>query len=122
MEPTNKNHLLNEAAKQGAVPDGFEPVDIEFFQFKEPGDSLTGRLVAKNTVRMSGGTVGKYTMQVISEGKVHDMSFLGSTLLDEKLSRVANGSNIYICYTGDESTGKTGLAMKHFTVAVKKSS
>lgn len=118
----DNTNLINEARKMGAVPEGFDPVDIEFYQFKEPGDTLTGRLVAKNTIRMSGGTVGKYTMQVISEGKVHDVSFLGSTLLDEKLSRVPNGSNIYICYTGDESTGKTGLAMKHFTVAIKKSS
>lgn len=124
MNDQSKNSpLVNEALKNGAVPDGFEPVeDIEFFQFKEIGDHITGRLIIKSTTRISGTPVGKYTVQVMENGMVKKVAFLGSMLLDEKLATIPNGSNIYVAFTSEEATGQAGNKMKHFTVATKKSS
>ena len=123
MNDLNKNNaVVNEALKSGAIPEGYEPVEIDFFQFKEPGDFITGRLIVKGSTRISGAPVGKYTIQSIVDGKIKDVSFLGSVLLDEKMSRIANGSNIYVAFTGEEPIGNAGNKMKHFTVATKKSS
>jgi hypothetical protein len=113
--------LEKKAIMDGELPDGFEPIDIGFFQFQEPGDHITGRLVVKGNTRINGATVGKYTIQEIQDGKVKDVSFLGSVLLDEKLSRIPNGSNIFISYLGEIPTGDKGNKMKKFNVAVKKS-
>jgi hypothetical protein len=120
MDNKHDNGLVNEAIKQGAIPDGYDPVNIDFFKFEKPGDSITGQLLTKTITRINGSQVGKYTVKVITDGKAHDVSFLGSVLLDEKLSRIAIGSNIFISYTGDEAAG--GNTMKRFNVATKRSS
>jgi hypothetical protein len=110
--------LTNEAIQQGAVPEGYKPVDIDFVQFKKPGDTLTGRLIVKTTMKIRNQTVGKYTMQIITNGLAKDVSFLGSVHLDELLSRIPVGKDIKVTFTHEEPI-EGGNVMKRFKVFTK---
>jgi hypothetical protein len=112
------NPMVNEALKQGAVPDGYAPVAIDFVQFKKPGDTLTGRLIIKTNIRIRGTPVGKYTIQTITGGQVKDVSFLGSVHLDELLSRIPVGKDIKVTFTHEEPI-EGGNVMKRFAVFTK---
>ncbi len=116
--PIENNPLTNEAIKEGVVPEGYKPVDIDFVQFKKPGDTLTGRLIAKSTMKIKGQPVGKYTMQIINSGIVKDVSFIGSVHLDELLSRIPLGKDIKVTFTHEEPL-EGGNVMKRFKVFTK---
>jgi len=113
-EPLGSKHLVNEAIKHGAVPDGYREVDILFFQFKKPGDSITGKLILKDRLELkTKQSVGKYTLLDTETGNRY--SFLGSIHLDELMSAVYVGQHIMVVYTNDEVL-ESNFTMKRFKV------
>jgi hypothetical protein len=116
-QPDNKeNPLVTEALKQGAVPEGYKEIDIEFFQFKTPGDKIEGRLLAKNNIQVKGVRVGKYTIQNLKDNKKY--AFLGSVQLDELMANISIGTQIMVVYI-DEILLENLNKMKHFKVYAK---
>lgn len=112
-----ESRLVSEALNIGGVPDGFNEVMVEFFQFNNPGDTLTGRLIGKDTTVMRGGNrIGKYTLIKKDGSRV---AFLGSVKLDEQLKCVGNGQEVYIQYTGKEKLDG-GNEMNTFRVFAKQ--
>src|SRR4030042_402406 len=107
--------ILNEAIKQGGIPDGYYEISVEFFQFKTEGDKLEGRLIDKSHTRIRGNDIGKYNMIC----GVRRVVFLGGVHLDELLSSVPVGSEIFIQYTHKELTGDKSYELKRFKVFVK---
>lgn len=110
--------VLNEAVKMGGVPEGYAEVVIDFFQFKNEGDHISGRLVSKLTTVVRGNKIGKYTIITPENRRV---SFLGGVDLDEKMNNVGIGNEIYVQYTHKEQTSSEGFEMKRFKVFVKAS-
>jgi len=111
--------LVNEAYKQGAVPDGYDEIDIFFFQFKTPGDSLSGKLTSKSTLTLKrGNEVGKYALLDTDSGRRY--SFLGSVQLDDLMTSVTIGQHIKVVYTSDEVL-ENQFTMKKYKVYVKTS-
>lgn len=109
--------VLDEALKQGAEPTGWNEVKIEFIQFTTPGDSVMGRLTAKNFVTIRGNRVGKYEL---IKDNVKTCTFLGSVHLDELLARVGVGREVFIQFTHIEKpTDASGNELKRFKVLVK---
>jgi hypothetical protein len=108
--------------KQGAIPEGYKPVVVEFFRFQNAGDKLEGKLIIKTTITTNKnqdgkqtGKVGKYSV-LANDGKKY--SFLGSVILDELLSTVPLGSMVYIIYDYLEHP-ESGYDIKHFKVYFK---
>lgn len=113
----NTSNLVNEAYKKGAVPDGYRELDIAFFQFKKPGDSISGKLTDKSIVTLkSGNEVGKYSIHNPEDGKRY--SFLGSVQLDDLMKSVTKGQSILVVYTNDEIL-ENQFTMKRFKLFVK---
>ena len=108
--------LVTEAMKQGGVPEGYAEVVIDFFQFKQEGDHLEGRLVSKTQTVVRGNKIGKYTLIMKNN---HRVSFLGGVDLDEKMANVGVGNEIWVQYTHKEPTSGEGFEMKRFKVFVK---
>lgn len=67
---------------------------------------LMGTLDAVESVIMQGKPVGKYKITNAETGNV--TAFLGSVLLDDKLSLVEIGTDILIEYTGSEKSATPG--------------
>lgn len=109
--------LMEEALKQGGVPEGFKEVEVDFYRFKTVGDFLTGKLISKAAVNVGpkGNRTGKYTI-LDSESKM--ISFLGSAELDEKMARIAIGATVLVQYIGSENL-EEGRELKHFRALVK---
>ena len=109
--------VLNEAIKGGAVPEGYDEIDIEFIKFSNPGDKVMGVLVGKKEITLSrGNRVGKYTVKIGDNKKV---SFLGSVQMDEKLQNVPLLANVWIEYTHSENVEGQTYDMKFYKVFVK---
>jgi hypothetical protein len=107
--------VMNEAIKQGGVPEGYAEVVVEFFQFKDEGDNIAGRLVGKTTTQIRGNRIGKYT--VMKDGK--RFAFLGGVHLDELMSNIGIGNEIWVQYTHKEKTSGEGFELKKFKVFSK---
>lgn len=107
--------LVNEAIKDGAIPEGYAEVVVEFFQFKNEGDQLEGRLVNKAQTQVRGNKIGKYT--IMKAGK--RIAFLGGVQLDELLANVPLGSEVFIQYTHKEKTSESGNEIHRFKVFTK---
>ena len=111
------NPLAAAAMEKGAVPDGYREVDIKFFQFKVPGDTLTGRLTAKSTITLKRGQeVGKYSLFNPENGS--RFTFLGSSHLDDLMKAVTIGQNIMVVYVNDEIL-ENQFTMKKYKVYIK---
>lgn len=108
--------LVNEAMKVGGVPEGYAEVVVEFYQFKNEGDKVEGRLVNKLMTTVRGNRVGKYTMITGNNKRV---TFLGGVHLDELLANVGLGQELLVQYTHKETIEDTGYEMKRFKVFVK---
>jgi hypothetical protein len=108
--------LISAAMNQGAVPDGYKPIDEDWHEFKNVGDEIHGQLLQKDQVSIGGNRVGRYTIMT-PQGK--RTAFLGSFQLDSKLAQVKQLSNIIIRYIGVQKTAKAGYEMKLFDVWVK---
>lgn len=109
--------VLNEALKDGGIPEGYAEVDVEFYRFENPGDKLQGILINKTQTTIKGGNrIGKYTIKKQDGKKV---AFLGSVQLDEKMSNIGLGQDVWVQFTHKESLGDTGNEMKCFKVFVK---
>ncbi len=109
--------VLNDAIKnQGAVPEGYVEIQIEFFRFSNPGDFIAGRLLKKETQKVGNSLLGKYT---ISQDNTHkQMAFLGSVHLDEKMNGAKVGDEIWVQFTHED--GQPGAnKMKYFKLFVK---
>lgn len=109
------NPLVAEAMKQGAIPEGYREIEVDFFQFKKAGDMVTGQLVNKAQIQVKGGRVGKYTINKADNKKV---AFLGSVQLDELMSNVNIGARIQVVYVSDETLENKNV-MKKFKLYVK---
>jgi hypothetical protein len=110
----NEHSLVGEALKQGAVPEGYKEVEVQFFHFKAANDCITGRLIEKDKQRAGNSIVGKYT--VITENN-NRVSFMGSTQLDEKMRQVPVGNDIIVAYThAEQSSDNTKNPMKIYKV------
>jgi len=107
--------VTNEAFKMGAVPDGYTEVQVDFFKFENEGDHIEGRLVNKTAVQVRGNRVGKYTMIC----GIRRVAFLGGVQLDELMTNVGIGHEVFIQYTHKEKTGEQDFEMKKFKVFVK---
>jgi hypothetical protein len=92
-------HLVAEAIKNGAIPAGYIEVDVEFFQFANPGDILAGKLIEKTTQKIGNNMCGKYTLIDSDNQRVE---FLGSTQLDSRLRLIAAGHNVVIYFDHTE--------------------
>jgi hypothetical protein len=112
---TSHNPVVAAAMKEGAVPEGYKEIDVEFFQFKTPGDNIEGRLISKNTIQIRGARIGKYTIHKSGDKK---LAFLGSVQLDELLANVALGSQIMVMYIAEEILENLNK-MKRFKLYVK---
>jgi hypothetical protein len=110
--------LVNAAYKAGAVPAGYKEVTVEFFQFKNIGDHVSGVLLQKREITLGskGNKCGKYTLRQ-PDGKL--ISFLGSTTLDDQLSRMPVNADIWIQFTHVEKLEGSNYDLKHFSVFVK---
>lgn len=123
MNDTNKHDdikepsLVSAAMNIGGVPEGFNEVLVDFFQFTNPGDTITGRLISKEYTTMRNNKVGKYTI-IKPDGQ--RVAFLGSVKLDEQMKCVGSGQEVYIQYTGMEKL-EGGNEMKLFRVFSKQS-
>ena len=109
--------VLDEVLKQGGVPDGMHEVEVEFFQFKNTGDHINGKLLNKTIVTMGrGNKCGKYKV-LKTDGKL--ASFLGSVELDDKMADIPVQSTILVEYKGAEKIAGTSNEIKHFRVYLK---
>lgn len=114
-----KSALEREAERLGAertVPDGYNEVEVEFFQFKNVGDSIAGRLIEKHITTIQGNKCGKYAIVDQSNKRA---VFLGSVQMDELLNTVAVGTEIYVEYIGQGATTEKGFQIKRFVVGTK---
>lgn len=111
--------LVNAALKMGAEPEGYKEVTVDFFQFKNTGDNIAGTLIQKREVTLGtkGTKTGKYTLRML-DGKA--ISFLGSTQLDDQLSRMPINSDIWVQFTHVERLEGSNFDLKHFKVFVKR--
>lgn len=111
----DNNKLLNELEKLGAVPEGWKEIEMEFIEFKVPGDFVKGKLLAKSRQHMkSGNDVGKYT--ILKDN--HRATFNGTAKLDDLMSGVPLGSEVWVTFKGVQKMDKD-QEMKLFTVYVK---
>lgn len=109
---------LESAAKAaGAVPGGYQPVEIEQVKFENPGDNVEGRLTSKKTVVIRGNKVGKYTLNRKGDGK--QVTFLGGVQLDDLMDRIPLGSMVFVRFVEKEPTGTEGYELKRFEVYSK---
>lgn len=69
--------------------------------------SVAGVLLEKDRMNMSGGPVGKYKIEQ-NGGESDPVTFLGSTILDDKMGLVAVGTDVYVGYTGSKKSATTG--------------
>jgi len=118
VNPPNKNtgSLVNHAMQEGAIPEGYSPVDITFFRFEKPGDKLEGRLIGKTSIQPTkGGKCGKYT---VADGQNKKFTFLGSVQLDDIMFNIGLGSQIMIVFTHKETLENLN-EMKFFKVYTK---
>lgn len=77
---------------------------------------ISGILTEKDRVNMSGGPVGRYKIED-SDGKI--TTFLGGVILDDLLSLIEIGSDVFIKYTGAEKSAAAGHSpTKQFEVFV----
>jgi hypothetical protein len=111
--------LVNAAIRAGAEPEGYKEVTVDFFQFKNTGDHVSGTLIQKREITLGsrGNKCGKYTLRQ-NDGKL--ISFLGSTQLDDQLSRMPVNSDLWIQFTHVEKLEGSNYDLKHFKVFVKK--
>src|SRR4030042_27607 len=111
----NDNHAVErEILGMGGVPEGYTPIEVEFFQFKTPGEKLEGRLINKSIISVRNGRVGKYTLQRHEDGQPKKTAFLGSIQLDELMSNATIGSEIYVMYIAEEAIENSSFKMKRF--------
>ena len=75
----------------------YSEMPSNFFVFDEENAELVGILVEKGMQSFPNGDVGRYKIQ-IEDGTVS--SFLGSTVLDDLLARIPEGTDLKIVYTG----------------------
>lgn len=108
--------LTTEAMKAGGIPDGYDEVQVTFFQFKNEGDTIEGRLISKNVTTIRGNKIGKY---VIMKPDTERITFLGGVHLDELMANVGVGNEIKILYTHQEKT-EEGYPMKRFKVFIHR--
>lgn len=109
--------LEKEVIKEGGVPEGYDEVIVEFFQFQKEGDSIKGRLVTKQWITVRGSRCGKYTL--IRDPDNMKVAFLGSVLLDELLQNVGVGNEIYVVFTHKTAATEDSFEMKNFKVFSK---
>lgn len=111
--------LEGEAIRQGAVPDGWNEEQIDFFQFEKVGDEITGRLVGKIQTTIRGNRLGKYTLLVKTDTGSKKVAFLGSVDLDEKMANIGVGNYVKIVFLATEPT-KENYEMRRFRVFWKR--
>jgi len=120
IQPNNEHSRLEaEIIKAGGVPDGYTEIDVDFFQFKTPGDKLEGKLINKGVTTVKNGRVGKYTIQRFEGGTTKKTAFLGSVQLDELMTNVAVGAEILVIFMADEPLENSSYTMKRFKVYQK---
>jgi len=92
--------------------DGFKEIrGSEIVQFKEVNDQVTGTLI-----NIDQSTFGSAYDLEIEPG--HVMTVFGTTVLNQKLSKVDLGDVLRITYLGDKTSEK-GRSYKNFKVEVK---
>lgn len=114
---SDERDLVSEAiATAGAVPEGYSEISVDFFQFKQEGDRVEGRLINKSQTTVRGNRVGKYVLMKAGGQRI---TFLGGVHLDELMANVGVGNEILVEYTHKERIDETGNEMKRFKVFVK---
>lgn len=113
------NHLLGKTILEGGTPEGYKEVETNFFQFKNIGDTIAGRLIAKGKQKAGNSEVGRYT---VIDGSNKPVSFMGSTDLDEKLALVTLRYDIIVTYETvlKTSTDPAKNDMKIFKVFARR--
>lgn len=88
--------------------------DSDVFHFEKVGDTIEGKLVS---VRQG----QKYNNQIyeIETPKAQIMTVFGTTILDQRMQKVAAGSYVRIIYKGGIPT-KKGKDAKDFAVFIRK--
>lgn len=99
-EKENMEKMTKEEAELfgDADQEGWQEVETNQVKLVAVGDSVTGKLLVKDTQEQLG--VGWYTIQTRDGQK----GLLGSAVLDTLLKQVAEGSFIRITLTGFEET------------------
>ena len=92
-------------------------VTPELFSFEEPGDTIEGSIVHRDTFVLNGDNVPRYTIKT-SEGI---KSFLAGSKVSNALAPYAVGTAVYVSYLGDIKTG-SGRTMKDYQVMVAEGS
>lgn len=67
--------------------------------------SVSGVLLERGRMNMSGGVVGRYKIEQEDDAPV---TFLGSVILDDKMSLVEVGTDVYVGYIGSEKSSTAG--------------
>lgn len=89
------------------VPQDFQSLDAEH-------PEIEGCLVKKTTQSFPNGVVGRYSVET-GEGKT--ITFLGSTIIDDLLENVPEGTFIRVEYAGEIKTGQ-GRKLKQIKLFV----
>ena len=76
---------------------GKRRLSYPMFPFKEPGDSLIGRIIERSTVQIGERTLGKY---VIADEEGELWLVHGAAQLDDALDRAAKSALLEITYQG----------------------
>ncbi len=92
-------------------------VTPELFSFEEPGDTIEGSIVHRDTFVLNGDNVPRYTIQAANGLK----SFLAGSKVAQALAPYAPGTVIYVSYLGDVKTS-SGRTMKAYQVMVAEGS
>ena len=92
-------------------------VTPELFSFEEPGDTIEGTIMHRDTFVLNGDNVPRYTLKT-SEGI---KSFLAGSKVSSALAPYAVGSAVYVSYLGDIKTS-SGRTMKDYQVMVAEGS
>lgn len=114
--------LESEIIKHGGVPEGYEPIDVEFFRFHKHGDKVVGQLLLKKPITVTDYKTGNKNVTQkyrVRRDDGSETSFIGNIQLDDKMAYVNPGKYVYIEYINDVLVEGTTNQMKEFLVAVK---
>ena len=92
-------------------------VTPELFSFEEPGDTIEGTIMHRDTFVLNGDNVPRYTLKT-SEGI---KSFLAGSKVSNALAPYAVGTAVYVSYLGDIKTS-SGRTMKDYQIMVAEGS
>lgn len=95
-----------------------ERKEPEFVQFKGVGDRWEGKLLTIEKLKMDGGVVKRYVLEL---GNGERIAFLGTAKIDALLSADDIDHLVFVAYTGDSKTViRDGKAMKEYRIAVSE--